>query len=191
MRKMQSKIGKILDSIINDHKVQRSKEFTMGNDKKEEDDFVDMLLNHQESNKLEFNLTTNQMKDVILDIIGGGSETSATTLEWVMSELLRNPGVMERAQAEETRQLRTPSPLIARESRDRCQISGYELPIKSKVIINEWALGRDPESWRVDAESFEPERFLGSSIDFKGFDFEYIPFGSGSRMCPGISLVLR
>lgn len=66
MRKMQSKIGKILDSIINDHKVQRSKEFTMGNDKKEDDDFVDMLLNHQESNKLEFNLTTNQMKDVIL-----------------------------------------------------------------------------------------------------------------------------
>lgn len=65
MRKMQSKIGKILDSIINDHKVQRSKEFIMGNDK-EEDDFVDMLLNHQESNKPEFNLTTNQMKDVIL-----------------------------------------------------------------------------------------------------------------------------
>lgn len=155
---------------------------------------------------------------VMQDIIRGGSETSATTLEWVMSELLRNPGVMERAQAEvrqvlqgtkkieetqvqkleylksvvkETRQLRTPSPLLARESRDRCQISGYELPIKSKVIINEWALGRDPESWRVDAESFEPERFLGSSIDFKGFDFEYIPFGSGRRMCPGISLVLR
>lgn len=61
------------------------------------------------------------------------------------------------------------------------------MPAKSKVIVNEWALGRDQESWGVDVESFRPERFEGSSVDFRGFDFEFIPFGAGRRICPGIS----
>lgn len=52
--------------------------------------------------------------------------------------------------------------------------------------MNAWAIGRDPENWH-DADSFIPERFHGASIDFKGIDFEYIPFGAGRRMCPGIS----
>ncbi|KAK9123643.1 hypothetical protein Sjap_013245 [Stephania japonica] len=37
------------------------------------------------------------------------------------------------------------------------------------------------------AEEFIPERFIGSKFDLKGLDFEYFPFGSGRRMCPGIS----
>ncbi|KAK2986328.1 hypothetical protein RJ640_029443 [Escallonia rubra] len=58
--------------------------------------------------------------------------------------------------------------------------------MKTKVIINLWAIGRDPNHWE-DADCFRPERFDGSSIDYKGTNFQYIPFGSGRRMCPGIS----
>ncbi|XP_009344943.3 desmethyl-deoxy-podophyllotoxin synthase-like [Pyrus x bretschneideri] len=233
MKDVKSKLGTILENIINDHKIKRSKKdlkisntsTTAGNDKAEEveegeeGNFVDVFLKLKESNKAEFSLTTNQIKDVILDIFAAGSETSATTLEWVMSELMRNPRVMKRAQAEvrqlvlqfegkkskvieerdvqkmdylklvvkETLRLHSPAPLLPREARDTVQIGGFELPVKSKVIINLWAMGRDPKIWGADAECFKPERFQGSSVDFKGFDFEFTPFGAGRRMCPGMS----
>ncbi|KAK9925521.1 hypothetical protein M0R45_033843 [Rubus argutus] len=207
---MRNKLGKILESIINDHKIK-----SQGNGiDQQEEDFVDVLLKLQQSKELE--LTTDQIKDVIMDIFSAGSETTATTIEWAMSELMRNPRVMNKAQAEvrrqagkpkieeaeleylkaivkETLRLHPPGPLLPRESRERCEIGGYEFPSKTKVLINEWAIGRDPESW-VEAESFKPERFLHvhgskseSVLDFKGFDFEFIPFGAGRRICPGMS----
>lgn len=86
----------------------------------------------------------------------------------------------------ETLRLHPPVPLLPRESTQRCEIFGFEIPEKAKVIINVWALGRDPEIWS-NADCFQPERFIGSSIDFKGTNFEFLPFGVGRRMCPGIS----
>ncbi|KAM1296295.1 hypothetical protein ACFX2I_023156 [Malus domestica] len=231
LKDIQSKLGKILENIINDHKTKRSKRdlmirststTTAGNDKAEEgeeENFVDVLLKLKESNKAEFNFTTNQIKDIILDIFAAASETSATTIEWAMSELMKNPRIMKRAQAEvrqsvvqfegkkgkvieerdvkkldylksvvkETLRLHSPLALLPREARDTVQVGGFKLPVKSKVIINLWAMGRDPDIWGADAECFKPERFHGSSVDFKGFDFEFIPFGAGRRICPGMS----
>ena len=130
-----------------------------------------------------------------------------------MTEMMRNPKVLEKAQAEirqmfkgkkkiqekdfhelsylksvirETLRLHPPlALLLPRECREQCKIDGYEIPIKTKVIINAWAIGRDPAYW-LDAESFMLERFDDSSIDFKGTHFEYIPFGAGRRMCPAV-----
>ncbi|KAK4490953.1 hypothetical protein RD792_001674 [Penstemon davidsonii] len=149
-------------------------------------------------------------------MFSAGSETSSTTLDWAMVELIRNPHVMEKAQEEvrqalkekkiveesdvqtlkylklvikETLRMHPPVPLMPRACRQECQVDGYTIPLKATVVVNVWAIGRDPEYW-VDPESFQPERFENNSIDFLGNKFEYIPFGAGRRICPGMNFGL-
>lgn len=52
-------------------------------------------------------------------------------------------------------------------------------------------MGRDPSIWHNNPDSFVPERFLEIDIDVKGRDIELIPFGTGRRICPGMSLAHR
>ena len=130
-----------------------------------------------------------------------------------MAELTRNPRVMQKAQAElreafkgqhtlteadmeklrylplvvkETLRLHIPVPfLLPRECREMCRVMGYDVPRGTKVLVNAWAIARDPSYWER-SEEFVPERFESSKVDFKGTDFEYLPFGAGRRMCPGM-----
>ena len=164
-----------------------------------------------------FEQIDSKLTNLFQDIFSAGSETSATTVDWAMSELIKSPKVMKKAQAEvrevfdrrgkvdetginemkylksivkETLRLHAPAPLlIPRECGERCKLKEYEIPIKTKVIVNAWAIGRDPKHW-IESEKFYPERFLDSSIDYKGTNFEYIPFGAGRRICPGITFGL-
>lgn len=64
------------------------------------------------------------------------------------------------------------------------------MPKNSKVLVSLWAIGRDPKIWK-NSKVFSPERFLECDIDFKGQDFELLPFGAGRRICPGIALSYR
>ncbi|KAK7292474.1 hypothetical protein RIF29_08255 [Crotalaria pallida] len=218
LEKMHQQVDKIVDKIIKENQVtQRRKKEGMGGKFNKNENLVEVLLRVQ-SSTLEFPITINNVKAAIWDIFAAGTDSSATVVEWGMSELMRNPRVMKKAQAEirqtfrgkqtiheadigelsylkevmrETMRLHPPFPLLLpRECREACNIGGYDIPIETKVIINAWAVARDPEHW-YDAERFIPERFHGTCcIDFKGTNFEYLPFGAGRRVCPGISFGL-
>lgn len=146
-----------------------------------------------------------------------GTDTIFTALEWIMAELMRNPKVMEKVQEEikgvvkgkarvseedivemiylkavikEALRLHPPIPLLVpRESTEHVKLHGFDIPEKTRVVINAWAIGRDPKSWERP-EEFMPERFLNSEVDFKGQHFEFIPFGAGRRGCPGIMFAI-
>jgi cytochrome P450 len=131
-----------------------------------------------------------------------------------MTELMRNQKAMRKAQDEvrnltgskreveetdlqqlqylkcvikETMRLHAPVPLLLpRVTTNHVKISGYDIPANTRIIVNAWAIGRDPGIWK-NPEAFLPERFLNSSLDIKGHDFELIPFGAGRRVCPAMN----
>ncbi|RDX60715.1 Cytochrome P450 71D8, partial [Mucuna pruriens] len=212
IEKLHKQLDKVLESIVREHqeKQERAKE---DGGEVEDEDLADVLLRIQQSDTLDVKMTTRNVKALILDVFVAGTDTSASTIEWAMTEMMRNPRVREKAQAElrekeiinesdieqlsylklvikETLRVHPPTPLLLpRECSERTIIDGYEIPVKTKVMVNVWAICRDPQYW-TDAEKFIPERFEGSSIDFKGNNFEYLPFGAGRRMCPGMTFGL-
>ena len=154
---------------------------------------------------------------VLQDMLAAGNDTSSTAAVWLMAELVRNPRVMKKAQEEvrrivgekakvetddihqmeylrcvvkETLRLHPPAPLLSpRETTTSVQIGGYEIPAKTRVLINAWAIQRDPRSWDKP-EEFIPERFEKNPVDFNGQDFHFCPFGIGRRRCPGMAFGL-
>ncbi|PKU71388.1 cytochrome P450 71A1-like [Dendrobium catenatum] len=178
--------------------------------------FLDTLLNLQNT-KDGASLSIDQIKAILMDLIIAGTDTSAATIEWAMANLIRNECALKRAQEEvwrvvagkekvrvndlqhlhylklvikETLRLNPPIPLLPpRESMKDTKINGYDILAKTMVYVNVWSIGRDPKYWK-DPELFMPERFENSLVNFKGSDFELIPFGGGRRICPGLALGL-
>ncbi|XP_034226424.1 cytochrome P450 71A6-like [Prunus dulcis] len=71
----------------------------------------------------------------------------------------------------EALRLYPPIPLLApRESTKDVKIKGCDIAARTMVLVNAWTIGRDPSLWD------EPERVLNSAVDFKGRDFQLIPF---------------
>ncbi|KAK1272897.1 Cytochrome P450 84A1 [Acorus gramineus] len=164
-----------------------------------------------------FKLTRNNIKAIIMDVMFGGTETVASAIEWAMAELMKSPADLKRVQEElaevvgmdrkvhesdldklpflmcamkETLRLHPPIPLLLHETAEDCEVSGYHVPARSRVMINSYAIGRDPKAWE-EADAFKPARFeRAGAPDFKGSHFELIPFGSGRRSCPGMQLGL-
>ncbi|TKY59971.1 cytochrome P450 family 71 protein [Spatholobus suberectus] len=212
LERAQRENDKILENMVKDHMENKNSHVET------QEDFIDILLKTQKKGDLEIPLTHNNIKAVIWDMFVGGTAAPTSVTIWAMSELMKNPNVMEKAQTEvrkvfnikgyvdetdlgqcqylhsvikETLRLHPPEALLVpRENSEVCVINGYQIPAKSKVIINAWAIGRNPKYWN-EAETFVPERFLDNSVDFNGTNFEYIPFGAGRRICPGAAFSMR
>lgn len=157
------------------------------------------------------------------NLFTAGTDTSSSTVEWAIAELIRHPNILAQAQQEidkvvgqnrlvteadlthltflqaivkETFRLHPSTPLsLPRMATESCEINGYFIPKGATLLTNVWAIARDPDAWPEPLE-FRPSRFLPecggkANVDVRGNDFELIPFGSGRRICAGMSLGLR
>eukprot|EP01018_Ginkgo_biloba_P018190 Gb_34291 [translate_table: standard] len=184
-----------------------------------EKDLLDVLLDSRSDgggDNVKF--TEKEMTRFVYDMFVAGSETTSTTIEWAMAELIRNPHTLKRVQAEleevvgrhrkveesdterlpylhavvkEVFRLHPSAPLlIQHRAESSCEIAGFVIPKGAEVLVNVWAIGRDPNIWK-EPLTFDPERFWESEIEYRGQHFELLPFGSGRRICPGLPLANR
>ncbi|XP_023765607.1 cytochrome P450 CYP82D47 [Lactuca sativa] len=160
------------------------------------------------------------VKATCLAIFVAATDTTTATLTWGLALLVSNPVVLKKAQEEiekhvgrdrmveesdlknlvylqaiikETMRLYPAVPLsVPHESTQDCIVGGYTVDKGTRLLVNIWRIQHDPEIWE-DPFEFQPERFLTSKkeIDVKGQHFELIPFGSGRRICLGISFALK
>ncbi|GKV37579.1 hypothetical protein SLEP1_g45597 [Rubroshorea leprosula] len=216
-RNMERDLG-IAMKIISKFVKQRMEEKKLGEEMKTKD-FLDALLEYQREGKDGAGkLTEQNVFILILEMFFAGSETSNSSIEWAMAELLRHPESMREVKEEldrvigpnrkveesdtenlpylqavikETLRLHPAVPLmLPRNAMEERNFMGYVIPKDTQIWVNAWAIGRDPDAWE-DPFSFIPERFLSSKIDYKGQNFELLPFGSGRRICVGLLLAHR
>ncbi|CAH9144992.1 unnamed protein product [Cuscuta epithymum] len=211
---IHQRIDAILNAVVESHQ----KSLAAGNKGNGElggEDLIDVLLRMKRTDAIP--ITDDNIKAVVLDMFTAGTETSSMTIIWAMVEMLRSPAVLAKAQAEvrrafvdkngfdlkdveelkylklvvkESLRLHPPGPItIPRECLAETEINGYTIPVKSWVMVNLSAVSTDPAYWE-NADSFLPERFENSGVDFLGNNFEFLPFSSGRRICPGLSFGL-
>nr|QWK52394.1 cytochrome P450 71B28-1 [Isatis tinctoria] len=206
-----SELDSFFQNILDDH-------LKPGRQVHESSDIIDVMIDmmkKQEKGGSSLKLTTDHLKGMISDIFLAGVSTSASTMIWAMTELIRNPRVMKKVQDEirttlgdkeriteedlnqlhyfklmvkEIFRLHPAAPLLLpRETASHIKIQGYDIPPQTQILINVYTIARDPKLWK-NPDEFNPDRFLDSSIDYRGLNFELLPFGSGRRICPGMAM---
>ncbi|KDP32015.1 hypothetical protein JCGZ_12476 [Jatropha curcas] len=200
-----NRFDKFFQGLIDQH---RSKKGNLEN----KNTMIDHLLSLQESEPEYY--TDEIIKGLIQVMLFAGTDTSAVTLEWAMSNLLNHPSSLRKAREEidiqmgteslidepdlptllylqniisETLRLYPAAPLLLPHvSSEDCKIEGYDVPRGTMLLVNAWAIHRDPTLWD-DAMSFKPERFDKGEEEAK----KLMPFGLGRRACPGAGLAQR
>ncbi|KFK25390.1 hypothetical protein AALP_AA8G107900 [Arabis alpina] len=208
MKDMNNKLEGFLDNTVQEH---------VDADHEEPSDFVDVLLWLQKDKTKKFQFDRNDLKLILKDMFFAGTATTASLLEWTITELIRHPKCMKKLQDEiksvsthnsnvtekeieqisylhdvikEGLRLHPSGPLLYRVPSEDVQLKGYDIAAGTQVIINVWAIQRDPTIWGLDADEFRPERHSESNLDFKGTDSKFLPFGAGRRLCPGIGFAM-
>ncbi|KAK4481810.1 hypothetical protein RD792_012721 [Penstemon davidsonii] len=211
-RNAEKYLGQLMN-IIEGFVKERIQEKLSGKEKKT-NDFLDALLEYNGKGGTD-ELSERNVIIIVLEMFLAGSETTSSTIQWGMAELLCNPDLLRKLKDEmdqvignsrkveegdlnnlpylqavvkETMRLHPSLPfLLPRNAMEDTKFMGYLIPKNTMVLVNVWAIHRDPDSWD-DPLSFKPERFINLKIDSKGQNFELIPFGSGRRSCIGMFL---
>lgn len=218
MKKLHKRFDDFLTAIVEDHK----KKMSSGRADQHVDMLTTLLSLKEDADGEGAKLNDTEIKALLLDMFTAGTDTSSSTVEWALAELIRHPQMLARVQKEldkfvgrdrlvtesdlpnlaylqavikETFRLHPSTPLsLPRMAAESCEINGYHIPKGSTLLVNVWAIARDPAEW-ADPLEFRPERFLPGgekpNVDIRGNDFEVIPFGAGRRICAGMSLGLR
>uniref|UniRef100_A0A2N9EJQ7 Geraniol 10-hydroxylase n=1 Tax=Fagus sylvatica TaxID=28930 RepID=A0A2N9EJQ7_FAGSY len=168
-RRLTVHFGKMLDLF--DRMINQRLQLRNVSGSNTNNDVLDTLLNISEENREEMDKT--KIERLFLDLFVAGTDTTSATLEWAMAELLHNPETMSKAKAEleqgivkgnpvqesdiprlpylqaivkETLRLHPSVPfLVPRKAEADVEISGYIIPKGSQVLVNAWAIGRDPK----------------------------------------------
>uniref|UniRef100_A0A452XN36 Uncharacterized protein n=1 Tax=Aegilops tauschii subsp. strangulata TaxID=200361 RepID=A0A452XN36_AEGTS len=216
-RGVHAKFDALLETMIKN----KGKERREVADKANAKDLLDILMDAAADPTAEVKLTRDSIKAFVLDIFTAGSDTTATTVEWMMAELLNHPHCLQKLRTEldavvgrsqlvgepdvaqmpylqavlkETLRLRPPAVFAQREAMQPIYVRGYTIPVKTSVFFNIFTIGRDVTWWEEPLE-FRPERFMpggaGEDVDPKGQHLQLMPFGSGRRACPGMGLAMQ
>ncbi|XP_034688483.1 flavonoid 3',5'-hydroxylase 2-like [Vitis riparia] len=207
MKHLHRKFDRLLTKMMEEHTAS-------AHERKGNPDFLDVIMANQENSTGE-KITITNIKALLLNLFTAGTDTSSSVIEWSLAEMLKNPSILKRAHEEmdqvigrsrrlvesdlpklpylqaickESFRKHPSTPLnLPRVSTQACEVNGYYIPENTRLSVNIWAIGRDPDVWE-SPEEFRPERFLSGrneKIDPRGNDFELIPFGAGRRICAG------
>ncbi|KAL5549775.1 hypothetical protein UlMin_005006 [Ulmus minor] len=208
------KYDEILERFMKEHEERRK----IDGFERKDWDLMDILLEVYEDDNAAIKITRTHIKAFFLDLFVGGTTTSAEAMQWTIAELINHPYVLNKLRNEinsvvgskrlieesdvpnlpylkavvkEILRLYPGVPLVSRICRQNCKIQGFDVPEETKVLVNVYAIMRDPEIWENPNE-FWPERFLEEQSEAitEQMDFGFVPFGGGRRRCPGSSLAL-
>lgn len=151
------------------------------------------------------------------EFLNGGTDTTATAVEWGIAQLIANPEVQEKLykeikltvgdrkvdekdadnmpylQAVVKELLRKHPPtyfLLTHAATEPTTLAGYDIPTDVNVDFFSPAISEDPKLWS-DPEKFDPERFVSGKedADITGVTgVKMMPFGVGRRICPGLGM---
>ncbi|XP_062093092.1 isoflavone 3'-hydroxylase-like [Humulus lupulus] len=205
LKRLGKRMDSLLQAFIEEHRSSKDEN---------QNTIIKHLLYLQESQPEYY--TDQIIKGFVHVLFAAGTDTSSVTLEWAISNLLNYPHVLKKVKDEldsqigqqqlveesdlsklphlqcvisETLRLYPAAPLLVPHySSNDCTIAGYDVPRDTILLVNAWAIHRDPKLWE-DAESFKPERFENINGDNEGY--KLMPFGLGRRACPGKGLARR
>ncbi|KAK9944740.1 hypothetical protein M0R45_010292 [Rubus argutus] len=210
-----SQFDSLMTNWVEEHCKKKQK-----SDSSNQQDFIDVMLSEIEDSSMLGHTRDTIIKATAMVLILGGADTTSISLTWTLSLLLNNRHTLKLAQDEldqrvgrhrwvedtdlknlvylqaivkETLRLYPPAPLsVPHEAMEDCKVGGFHIPKGTHLFVNLWKLHRDPSVWS-DPEVFSPERFLTSQagVEASGQHFEFIPFGSGRRVCPGITFAFQ
>ncbi|KAG7632021.1 Cytochrome P450 superfamily [Arabidopsis suecica] len=213
IKSVSPKFDELLEKFLVEHEEKMEEDHYKAND------MMDLLLEAYGDENAEYKITRNHIKSLFVELLVAGTDTSALATQWTMAELINNPTILERLREEiesvvgntrliqetdlsnlpylqsvvkEGLRLHPPASISVRMSQERCELGGFYIPEKTLLVVNTYAIMRDPNFWE-DPEEFKPERFITSSRseqedEIREEVLKYIPFSAGRRGCPGSNL---